>query len=165
MINRLRGLLTTQGVDLPVRADFLERVATVQRWDGTPLPPGIPMRLRAVWAQLTSLTRQLAEVDAARAALPADPATTTGRWVIRLATLRGIGSIGAWSLTTEIFGWRQIRNGRELGALVGLVPAPYQSGETSHDQGITRAGNRHVRLELAALSAHERAQSVVSHAL
>jgi len=31
------------------------------------------------WAQLTSLTRQLAEVDAARAALPADPATTTGR--------------------------------------------------------------------------------------
>jgi len=145
MINRLRGLLTTQGVDLPVRADFLERVATVQRWDGTPLPPGLTQRLLAVWAQLTSLTRQLAEVDAARAALPADPATTTGRWVIRLATLRGIGSIGAWSLTTEIFGWRQIRNGRELGALVGLVPAPYQSGETSHDQGITRAGNRHVR--------------------
>jgi transposase len=145
LINRLRGLLTTQGVVVPVRRDFLERVAAVRRWDGTPLPPGLLQRVRAVWAHLASLTTQLAEVDAARAALPVDPATATGRWVARLETLRGIGSIGAWSLTTEIFGWRQIRNGRELGAVVGLVPAPYQSGDTSHDQGITRAGNRHVR--------------------
>lgn len=145
MINRLRGLLTTQGVVVPVRADFLARVAAVRRWDGTPLPPGVTQRLRAVWAQLAALTTQLAEVDATRAALPVDPATATGRWVTRLETLRGIGSIGAWLLTTEIFGWRQIRNGRELGAVVGLVPAPYQSGDTSHDQGITRAGNRHIR--------------------
>lgn len=145
MINRLHGLLTTQGVKVPLHGDFLERLATVRRWDGTPLPPGLTQRVRAVWAELDFLTRQLAEVDAARAALPIDPATAPGRWVARLQTLRGIGAIGAWSLTTEMFGWRQIRNGRELGALVGVVPAPYQSGETSRDQGITRAGNRHVR--------------------
>jgi len=48
-------------------------------------------------------------------------------------------------LATEIFGWRQIQNRRQLGALVGLVPVPYQSGNTAHDQGITRAGNKHVR--------------------
>lgn len=152
MMNRLHGLLTTHGVEVPVRADFLERLVTVRRWDGTPLPPGITQRLRSVWAQLEFLTTQLAEVDAARAALPVDSETETGRWVERLQTLRGIGSIGAWSLTTEIFGWRQIRNGRELGALVGVVPAPYQSGETSHDQGITRAGNRHVRRMVVQLA-------------
>jgi transposase len=72
--------------------------------------------------------------------------------VEQLQTLRGIGSVGAWSLTTEIFGWRQIRNRRELGALVGLVPAPYQSGATAHDQGITRAGNRHVRRMIVQLA-------------
>jgi transposase len=55
-------------------------------------------------------------------------------------------------LATELFGWRQIRNGRELGALVGVVPALYQSGETAHDQGITRAGNRHVRRVLVQLA-------------
>jgi transposase len=44
---------------------------------------------------------------------------------------------------------RSIRNGRELGALVGLVPAPFQSGETDYDQGITRAGNAHVRRVIA----------------
>lgn len=152
MMNRLYGLLTTHGVDVPVRADFLERLVTVRRWDGTPLPPGITQRLRSVWAQLEFLTTQLAGVDTARAALPVDSETETGRWVERLQTLRGIGSIGAWSLTTEIFGWRQIRNGRELGALVGVVPAPYQSGETSHDQGITRAGNRHVRRMVVQLA-------------
>lgn len=152
VINRLHGLLTTQGVDVPIHTDFLERVATVRRWDGTPLPAGITHRLRAGWAQLHGLTAQLAEVDAARAALPVHPETATGRWVECLQTLRGIGAIGAWSLTTEIFGWRQIRNGRELGALVGLVPAPYQSGETSHDQGITRAGNRHVRRMVVQLA-------------
>jgi transposase len=145
LINRLHGLLTSQGVHLSVRADFLERLATVRRWDGTALPPGLTTRLQQVWEQLEALTREVAAVDAARVTLPVDPATETGRWVARLQTLRGLGSIGAWSLATEIFGWRQIRNGRELGALVGVVPAPYQSGETAHDRGITRAGNRHVR--------------------
>jgi len=151
-INRLHGLLTSQGVHLSVRGDFLARLATVRRWDGTPLPPGLIERLRQVWAQFEGLTRQVAEVDAVRTTLPVDAATETGRWVERLQTLRGVGSIGAWSLATEIFGWRQIRNGRELGALVGVVPAPYQSGETAHDRGITRAGNRHVRRMIVQLA-------------
>jgi transposase len=152
MINRLHGLLTSQGVHLSVRADFLERLATVRRWDGTPLPPGLTDRLQQVWAQLDALTRQVAAVDAVRTTCPVDPTTETGRWVERLQTLRGLGSIGAWSLATEIFGWRQIRNGRQLGALVGVVPAPYQSGETAHDRGITRAGNRHVRRMIVQLA-------------
>jgi len=152
VINRLHGLLTTQGLQLPLHADFLERLATARRWDATPLPPGMAQRLQWVWAHLEFLTTQLAAVDAARPALRVDAATTTGRWVTRLQTLRGIGSVGAWSLTTEIFGWRAIRNGRELGALVGVVPAPYQSGATAHDQGITRAGNRHVRRMVVQLA-------------
>jgi transposase len=64
--------------------------------------------------------------------------------------MRAIGPTGAWVLATEIFGWRRIRNRRELGALVGLVP--YQSGETEYDQGITRAGNAHVRRLIVQLA-------------
>jgi transposase len=145
VINRLHGLLTTQGLEIPLRANFLERLATARRWDGTPVPAGMTERLRQEWTHLEFLDGQLADVEATRTALPLEATTKTGQYVARLQTLRGIGSIGAWSLVTEVFGWRQIRNGRELGALVGLVPAPYQSGETHHDQGITRAGNRHVR--------------------
>ena len=145
LINRLKGLLATHGVALPVTGDFLTRVHAVRLWDGASLPPGLCARLARVWAQLTLLTAQLRDLATARAALQPEPTTPTGRYVEQLQTLRGIGSIGAWLLTTEIFAWREIANGRQLGALVGLVPAPYQSGDTSHDQGITRAGNRHVR--------------------
>lgn len=145
LINRLQGLLVTAGVRVKVSGDFLARIVAARRWDGTPLPAGVQARLTRTWEQLAFLTTQLAELEAARTALAPDPQTTAGRAATRLQTLRAIGPIGAWVLTTEIFGWRQIRNGRQLGALVGLVPAIYQSGETTRDQGITRAGNKHVR--------------------
>ncbi len=152
LINRLKGLLVAQGVRLPVGPAFLTRVAAARLWDGTPLPTGIVDRLTRVWTQLHGLNQQLEDLAAARAALATDTTTATGQCAARLQTLRAIGPGGAWVLATEIFGWRQIRNGRELGALVGLVPAPYQSGEMARDQGITRAGNRHVRRMMVQLA-------------
>ena len=43
------------------------------------------------------------------------------------------------------FGWRQFKNRRQVGALAGLTPTPFQSGEMSRERGISRAGNRHIR--------------------
>ena len=94
----------------------------------------------------------MAAVKAARARLRIDPGTATGRAVQALQQVRAIGAGGAWVLATEIFGWREIRNGRQLGALVGLVPALYQSGATQRDRGITRAGNAHVRRMMVQLA-------------
>src|SRR5207245_2985648 len=102
--------------------------------DGAPVPEGLKQRIVRVWAQLELANGQLDELEAAREALVPDRQTATGRYVDALPTLRGIGPIGAWVLATEICGWRHIQNRRQLGALVGLVPAPYQSGGTSHDQ-------------------------------
>jgi transposase len=150
--SRLQGLLTTQGVRLSITDDFLAQLEAARLWDGTRVPPGLQARLRRVWGQLELLNTQLKELEAERAALPVDPASTTGRFVTRLPTLRAIGPVGAWVLATEIFGWREIRNARQLGGLVGLVPAPFQSGETEHDQGITRAGNKHVRRLMVQLA-------------
>ena len=152
VINRLKGLLTTAGVRLRLDASFLERLKTARLWDGTRLPPGLQARLRQSWAHLAFLNEQRRELQTARAAQVPDRTTATGRAVTALQTPVGIGPIGARVLATEIFGWRQIRNGRELGALVGLVPAPFQSGETSHDLGITRAGNTHVRRVMVQLA-------------
>ncbi len=152
LICRLQGLLVTQGVRVRIDAQFLRRVAAVRLWDGTRLPAGLQQRLKRVWAQLELLNTHLAELATARKALVPDRQTATGRYAEALPTLRGIGPIGGWVLATEIFGWRQIQNGRQLGALVGLVPAPYQSGELAHDQGITRAGNKHVRRLMVQLA-------------
>jgi transposase len=151
-INRLKGLLASQGLPLSLHEDFLRRLEEARLFDGTPVPPGLKQRLTAAWKQLEFLNQQLHEQEMAREAVRPDDRTDTGRWVQRLQGLRAIGVNGAWVLATEIFGWRQIRNRRELAALVGLVPAPYQSGETEHDQGITRAGNTHVRRMMVQLA-------------
>jgi transposase len=143
VINRLKSLMATLGVAVPVAGDFLGIVENAQLWDGTAVPAGAYQRLRHEWTLLQEVERQLEELDATREARPLAPTTAT--CVTKLQTLRGIGPLGADVLATEIFGWRQIRNGRELGALVGLVPGRYQSGETDRELGITRAGNTHVR--------------------
>jgi transposase len=145
LINRLKATLATLGLRLGVTRAFLTRVAAATLPDGSPVPRGASQRLARDWALLQAVEQQLAEVDRERAALRVDPTTRTGQAVARLHRLRAVGPTGAWVLATEIFGWREIRNGRQLGALVGLVPAVYQSGEASRDRGITRAGNQHVR--------------------
>jgi transposase len=104
------------------------------------------------WAQLQHVEEQLRHLKVTRAARERDLATPTRNAIAQLQTLRAIGPIGAWVLATEVFGWRHIRSRRQLGALVGLVPAPYKSGETEHDQGITHAGNAHVRRVIVQLA-------------
>ena len=152
LINRLKGLLITQGVRVPITEAFTQRLETLRLWDGAPVPPGLKQRLTRVADQLVVLNQQLAELTRARAALPIDAETAAGRCVARLPRLCGVGPISAWVFATEIFGWRQIANGRQLGSLVGLVPAPFQSGERTTDRGITRAGNKHVRRLIVQLA-------------
>jgi len=69
-----------------------------------------------------------------------------------LMQLRGIGLIGAWVLASEIFGWRKFRNRREVGALLGLTPTPYSSGNNQREQGISKAGNARARSMLVELA-------------
>lgn len=74
--------------------------------------------------------------------------------VRRLMGLKAVGVRSAWILVTALFAWRDIQSGKQLGALVGLTPTPYGSGQTEREQGISKAGNKHVRglvVELAWL--------------
>ena len=60
--------------------------------------------------------------------------------------LRGIGLNSAWLFVMEFFGWREFRNRRQVGALGGLTGTPRQSGDLNHELGISKAGNRQVRV-------------------
>ncbi len=66
--------------------------------------------------------------------------------------LCGIGLIGAWVLAAELFGWREFRNRREVGAVLGLTPTPYSSGQDQREPGISKAGNRRARAVLVELA-------------
>jgi transposase len=152
LVNRLKSLLATQGLSLPINAQFLKRLSAARLWDGAPVPPGLQERLTRTWTQLEEVDGQMRDLKALHRRRPEQLPPATSRALAQLLTVRAIGPIGASVLATEIFGWRRIRNGRELGALVGLVPAPYQSGQIDYDQGITRAGNAHVRRVMVQLA-------------
>lgn len=174
LLNRIRGLLATQGVALPLRGDVPGALARVRLWDGSPLPPGLLARLGREWQRVERVAAELrALVTERRALLSTRPTAPTAAvdggvrvCARRLMQLRSVGPTIAWSLTTELFAWRQFRNRRELGAVLGLVPTPYQSGTTHHEQGISRSGNARLRglaVELAWLWLRHQPQSALSH--
>jgi transposase len=152
--NRLKGLLASQGLDVPVDADFRTTLAALRDWAGQPVPPGLQQRLLqefTVWEALHRQVRDAANEQERRLREGKEPYLEKVR---RLLGLKAVGVRSAWILVTELFAWRAIRNGKELGALVGLTPTPYDSGKREREQGISKAGNKHVRgliVELAWL--------------
>lgn len=69
---------------------------------------------------------------------------TSRQRIADLQRLKAVGPVGATRLVLELF-WRQFNNRRQVGSCVGLVPQPYDSGESRVDQGISKQGNRRVR--------------------
>ncbi len=143
--NRIKGLLANQGLVVEVTEGFPVLLEQVRRWDGSSLPAGLRARLGREWAKVGLLTEQIHLLEATRRdalRTVADPMVDRVR---QLLQLRGIGENSAWLYVLEFFGWRQFRNRREVGALAGLTPTPYQSGAQSREQGIAKAGNRYIR--------------------
>jgi transposase len=167
--DRLRKLLATLGCwDEVDHKAFAGRLARneVKCHDGAPLPPELRKRLLRECERLALVTQQLAALEKTRQACVPAPAR---RRSDDLARLKGIGEVSASRLALELF-WREFNNRRQVGACVGLVPQPYDSGESHTDQGISRQGNRRVRVigrdgvDLAALPARQRADAVVQPA-
>ena len=142
---RLKGLLSSQGVRLTSLSKLPEQLEALRLWDGSPLPSGLRRRVLRVWAHHEFLSQQIAELEAERRAVLDSAQAASIEKVRQLMQLKGIGINGAWVLVMEFFAWREFKNRREVGGLAGFTPTPYQSGESAWEQGITKAGNRHVR--------------------
>ena len=150
-INRIKGLLAGQGVRLPVGTDFLERLEKVRSWDGTALLPGLRSRhlscttstgLEREYAGWEFVNQQVKEVEAERTEAIRTSDDPSVEKVRKLLLLRGLGDNSTWLFVMEFFGWREFRNRRQVGGLAGLTPTPYQSGDETQEQGISKAGNR-----------------------
>ena len=145
-MNRIRGLLATQGIRLGSGMNLTDReLASIRLWDGSFLPARLRNRLKREWEHVTFLKNQLAELereqsDEMRRAEEPDLEKIKG-----LQTLRGVGGISSWVLVREFFGWRKFSNRREVGSLTGYTGTPYDSGTGKKEQGISKAGNQHVR--------------------
>lgn len=145
--NRIKGLLASQGLSVSSLArGFVEQLDALRLWDGSPLPPRLHERLLREWhhrCQVTERIRLLERLQVEQLqAAAADPALAMVR---QLMTLKGIGLQSAWLFTFEFFAWRNISSRRQLTALAGLAPSPYNSGDETRDLGISKAGTSSVR--------------------
>jgi len=142
---RIKGLLSSQGIQVTSLTKLPEQLDALRLWDGSPIPPGLRQRVLRVYAQYTFLSEQIAAVEAERRTQLQASTDARIEKVRQLMQLKGIGINGAWLLVMEFFGWRAFKNRREVGGLAGFTPTPYQSGESAREQGISKSGNRHVR--------------------
>jgi transposase len=149
LINRTKGLLASQGIRLAVRGSVALDLEAVRRWDGQRLPEGLCARVRLELDRLKMVDEQFLELERERVRRlrtnKEQARTKAQEQIEKLTRLNGIGPVGAWVPVYEVFAWRQIRNRRQLGALMGLTPTPWSSGELNHDQGISKAGSARLR--------------------
>jgi transposase len=99
------------------------------------------------WKRLKVVAEQVREVEVERDRLVKGSEPTgdiCAEKMRRLVKLHGIGAEFATVLTGEVF-YRPFQNRRQVGSYVGFTPAPYDSGDTKHDQGINKAGNPRAR--------------------
>ena len=148
--DRLRKLLGTVGCWGSIEGDVKGRLerGEVTGYGGSALPAWLQDRLVRECARLTLVEEQLAQLEKT---LPAQLPEAVQKRMVQLMQLKAVGQVGAQRLMLELF-WRQFNNRREVGACVGLVPQPYDSGESRVDQGISKAGNRRVRALLIEMA-------------
>lgn len=141
--DRMRKLLRTVGYWDAIGNDFALQLAQgqVRGHDGRALPAELALRLRRECERLALAQQQLQVLEATLVQQLPAPAQEK---IAHLSRLKGVGQVGAMRLVLELF-WRRFENRRQVGACVGLVPQPYDSGESRVDQGISKQGNRRVR--------------------
>ena len=85
--------------------------------------------------------------------------------VERLRCFRGIDTLAAMTLATEIGDWRRFERPGQLMAYLGLVPSEHSSGEREHRGPITKTGNSRCRHVLVQAAWHYRHRPAVSTGL
>jgi transposase len=139
------------GLSIEVDIKLRERLENLRQWDGAKVAPEMSARVLREFERWQLIETQIRRLESQRLEALRNDQTPGVDKMRQLLMLRAIGENGAWILVREFFGWRQIRNGRELGCLAGLAPTPYDSGGTRCEQGISKAGNRRVRTLMVEL--------------
>lgn len=143
--NRIKGLLASRGLDAAVDANFRTTLAELRDWAGRPVPSALQQRILQEFAVWETLHRQVRDAANEQERLLREGQEPYLDQVRQLLGVRAVGVRSAWVLVTELFCWRDLENRKQLGSLVGLTPTPFRSGKSEREQGISKAGNKHVR--------------------
>ena len=112
----------------------------MRTWDGKMLSGDLKRRVVREYERLKLVEEQMKILRKERERKVQSMATPSLRKVAQLRTLYGIGNTSSWDFVMEMFGWREFRNRKEVGAFLGLTPTPYDSGGSRREQGISKTG-------------------------
>lgn len=156
LVNMIRGLLAEFGIDIP---RGLERALLTARQIVEGKELGVPAEIAQV---VVTLSQQTLDTHLKIRGMERD----LQRWhrgndlSRRLATIPGIGPIGASALTASVADPHQFRSGRQFAAWLGLTPQQKSSGGKERLGRITKMGDRYLRklLFVGAMSMVRRAK-------
>jgi transposase len=145
--NRIRGLLKTQGITPSGSLGSWQEsdLDGYRDWQGEALREGLKQRLGRELRALQRVRQEIQQMEIDRRQLLHHAPGAKWDQIRQLESLKGIGINAAWTLVMEVFGWRQLKNRRQVGAALGLTPSAYQSGSSYREQGISKEGNRWCR--------------------
>jgi len=150
--NRIQGLLVTLGVHLKPGPRFIKKLSMVRLWNGEPVPPHLKAELEREYDRFNLLQQQVRDIEQQQNERLVSPKSTSDEKAARMAMLKGIGPQSGWVLSKELFGWREFNNRKQVGALVGLTPTPFDSGQSDREQGISKSGSRRLRTLMLQLA-------------
>jgi transposase len=141
LVNMIRGLLAEFGIDIP---RGIERALLLARRIVDGEAPDVPVEATKV---VLTLSQQVLEIHVRVREMERD----LQRWhrgnelSRRLATIPGIGPIGASALAASVTDPKQFRSGRQFAAWLGLTPLQKSSGGKERLGRITKMGDKYLR--------------------
>lgn len=155
LVNRIKGLLFSQGIFdfAPLKRDRRQRFEQMTTGDGRPISAHLKAAIGRLLDRLELLMTQIKAVEAMRDTLiAAKPVNQDVELrAAMLMQLRGVGPDFAEVIYSEGL-YRHFKNRRQLASYAGLTPTPWQSGQVSRDQGVSKAGNSRLRTVMVQLS-------------
>ena len=141
LVNMMRGLLAEFGIDIP---EGLERALLMARQVVDGEIPDVPSEAARIVDMLSQQAldthARLREID--RALVAVQRSNDMAR---RLATIPGIGPVGATALAAAVTNPEQFRSGRQFAAWLGLTPLQNSSGGRERLGRITKMGDKYLR--------------------
>jgi transposase len=141
LINMTRGLLAEFGIDIP---RGIERALQVARrivdGEAPDVPPEAVRSIVVLCEQALDTHVRLRTIDRAMPEWQ-----RSNDFARRLATIPGIGPVGASALAASVADPHQFRSGREFAAWLGLTPLQKSSGGKERLGRISKMGDKYLR--------------------
>ncbi|RZU29648.1 IS110 family transposase [Edaphobacter modestus] len=144
VINQIRAFLLERGMVFaksPIR--LREAIPSVLENVEENLTPRMRNLIAMMWSEWKELELQLEEMNAEVERIASSDAACQ-----RLRQIPGIGPLVATAIVASIGNGSAFRKGREFAAWMGLVPRQHSTGGKARLYGISKRGNRYLRMIL-----------------